>query len=282
MTYMIRYIQGISSREISIGIFFGALFLAILLFLHIRKNASGVIRKKIKLLFDTRLTEAEIAELATLIYYPEEKLDELRDRSALTDAYYLTTVSRLIEVCRLVGGKYTRSKMRKHLEKNGGGFEYIIEELLNCGTESASVSEYHEKILNTVIKIGAAESIIVALADAIKSLVIDHLHIVGDIFDESDDRTSEFTRRGEYLEVDGMMNIYDLLETLEYSDKDFESEYTTVGGWATEMLDKLPEEGDTFNFDDLSVTVTKISNLRVEKLVVKDLRTEDDEDEEEE
>jgi len=152
-------------------------------FLHIRKNASGVIRKKIKLLFDTRLTEAEIAELATLIYYPEEKLDELRDRSALTDAYYLTTVSRLIEVCRLVGGKYTRSKMRKHLEKNGGGFEYIIEELLNCGTESASVSEYHEKILNTVIKIGAAESIIVALADAIKSLVIDHLHIVGDIFD---------------------------------------------------------------------------------------------------
>ena len=106
--------------------------------------------------------------------------------------------------------------------------------------------------------------------------------IVGDIFDESDDRTSEFTRRGEYLEVDGMMNIYDLLETLEYSDKDFDSEYTTVGGWATEMLDKLPEEGDTFDFDDLSVTVTKISNLRVEKLVVKDLRTEDNEDEEEE
>ena len=105
--------------------------------------------------------------------------------------------------------------------------------------------------------------------------------IVGEIFDESDDRTSEFTRRGEFLEVDGMMNIYDLLETLEYSDKDFESEYTTVGGWATEMLDKLPEEGDTFDFDDLSVTVTKMSNLRVEKLVVKDLRTEEEDEDKE-
>lgn len=103
--------------------------------------------------------------------------------------------------------------------------------------------------------------------------------IVGDIFDESDDRTSEFTRRGDFLEVDGMMNIHDLFETLEYSDSDFESEYTTVGGWAAEMLDKIPDEGDTFEYEDLSVTVTKASNLRVEKLVVKDNREDEDDDE---
>lgn len=102
--------------------------------------------------------------------------------------------------------------------------------------------------------------------------------IVGDIFDESDDRTSEITRRGEFLEVDGMMNITDLFEIIDFSDENFESEYTTVGGWATEMLDKIPEEGDSFEYSGLFVTVTKINNMRVEKLVIRDDRPEPEEE----
>ncbi len=96
--------------------------------------------------------------------------------------------------------------------------------------------------------------------------------IVGDIFDESDDRRSEVTRKGDFLEVDGMMNITDLFELLDFDDSNFDSEYTTVGGWVSEILDKIPEEGDSFEYSGLFVTVTKINNHRVEKLVIKDNR----------
>lgn len=151
-------------------------------FLHIRKNASGVIRKKVDQLFGASLSAEERAELATIIYYPEEKLDELRDNIENINDWYKQTMLRLLDVCKLVGRKYTRSKVRKHLEKTAGGFDYIIDELLNSGASTVK-EEYDTQILNTVLKIGATESFIIALASAIKSLVIDHLHIVGDIFD---------------------------------------------------------------------------------------------------
>ncbi len=102
--------------------------------------------------------------------------------------------------------------------------------------------------------------------------------IVGDIFDESDDMTSEITRRGDMLEVDGMMNIDDLFEILELDSDLYESDYTTAGGWAIQMLDKIPEEGDSFEYSGLFVTVTKINNHRVEKLVIRDDRTDSEED----
>ncbi len=151
-------------------------------FSHIRRNASGVIRKKVDQLFSKTITATERAELATLIYYPEEKLDELRDRVSDLSDWYGIVLMRLVEICRLVSSKYTRSKVRKRLKKAAGGFDYIIDELLNSdGAESKT--EYYENIINTIIEIGSAEKLIVAISSAIKSLIIDHLHIVGDIFD---------------------------------------------------------------------------------------------------
>lgn len=152
-------------------------------FLHIRRNASGVIRKKVDMLFSKTITSRERAELATLIYYPKEKLDELRDSVCELDEWLEVTLLRLVDICRLVSSKYTRSKVRKHLVKTAGGYDYIIDELIHKSLEEPNKEDYYDNIIKTVVKIGSAEALIVALCSAIKSLVIDHLHIVGDIFD---------------------------------------------------------------------------------------------------
>lgn len=152
-------------------------------FLHIRSNASGVIRKKVDALFADSMSETERAEFATLIYYPEEKLDLLRPKISDINTWYSDTLTRLLEVCRVVSSKYTRSKVRNHLRATAEGYEFIIDELLNGDYGGENKWRYYENIIKTVIRLGAAESFIIALASAIKSLVIDHLHILGDIFD---------------------------------------------------------------------------------------------------
>ncbi len=152
-------------------------------YLHIRRNASGVIRKKVDRLFSKTITATERAELATLIYYPEEKLEEIKERGLDLNDWYNVTLVRLLEVCKLVSYKYTRSKVRKRLRKVGGGFEYMIDELLHNDGVAEPRAGYYENIINTIIEIGSAEPFIVAVCSAIKSLIIDHLHIVGDIFD---------------------------------------------------------------------------------------------------
>ena len=150
---------------------------------HIRRNASGVIKKKVDALFGKSITAKERAELATLIYYPEEKLDGIKERVSDIDDWYAITLERLLALCRFVSSKYTRSKVNKCLEKVAGGFDHVIDELLNNGNEEKNKISYYDSLIETVINIGAAEQLIVAICSAIKSLVIDHLHIVGDIFD---------------------------------------------------------------------------------------------------
>jgi len=105
--------------------------------------------------------------------------------------------------------------------------------------------------------------------------------VVGDIYDESDDVEQDVVPTGENaFTVDGSMNIEDMFETVEFEPKDFDSEYTTVGGWAMEMLDKLPDEGDSFTYDRLTVTVTEVDDKRVESLrvEVEPLPEEEEED----
>ncbi len=152
-------------------------------FSHIRRNASGVIRRKVDVLFEKTLTPNERAELSTLIYYPEEKLDSNLLIKEEKDNWYKVTLKRLLEVCRFISSKYTRSKVRKHLKRTAKGYDYIIDELLNNDYDAINKGHYYDNILNTIISIGSAEKFIVALCSAIKSMVIDHLHIVGDVFD---------------------------------------------------------------------------------------------------
>ena len=148
---------------------------------HILNNASGVIREKIDNLYETTIPEEERASLATLIYYPDRKLELLKveHRDNLQKWYHQTLV-RLIEICRMVSSKYTRSKVRKTLPQN---FAYIIDELLHADHYAQNKSDYYARIFSTIVDIGRADSFIRALSDVIKRLVIDRLHVVGDIYD---------------------------------------------------------------------------------------------------
>ena len=152
-------------------------------FLHIRRNASGAIRRKVDILFENVMSENERAELATLIYYPEEKLAEIRESGNINDDWYITVIERLVQVCRAVSAKYTRSKVQMTLHAAADGYDHIIDELMSSDNEEKHKGKYYENILKSIIRLDSAERFISALASGIKSLIIEHLHIVGDIFD---------------------------------------------------------------------------------------------------
>ncbi|MEG2202129.1 MAG: fructose-1,6-bisphosphatase [Christensenellaceae bacterium] len=149
-------------------------------FCHILNNASGVIREKVNMLFEKNVSTKTRTELCTLIYYPERKLDDIKQSEADLDEWYRITLYRLIDVCRLCASKYTRSKVRKTLPKD---FEYIIDELLHTDYDDKDKHDYYENIVSTIISIHRSDAFIIALANVIKRLVVDRLHIVGDIFD---------------------------------------------------------------------------------------------------
>ncbi len=149
-------------------------------FAHILNNASGVIREKINLLYSVTVPESERAALATLIYYPARKLELLKATHKDMTEWYGITLHRLIEVCRVVASKYTRSKVRKALPAD---FAYIIDELLHTNYDAKNKEQYYSRIISTIIDIGRADAFIIALATLIKRLAVDRLHILGDIFD---------------------------------------------------------------------------------------------------
>ena len=150
-------------------------------FSHILNNAAGVIKEKVDMIFVTRLSPRERQEICTLVYYPVEKLQRLKEQHVVTPYWYKITLKNLIELAKLLSSKYTRSKVRKALPEE---FSYIIDELLHAQPdEDNNQYIYHEKIIDTIIDIGSADAFIEALAKLIKRLAVDHLHIVGDIFD---------------------------------------------------------------------------------------------------
>ncbi len=149
-------------------------------FLHILNNCSGVIREKVDIVFGNNVFDDERASLATLIYYPEEKLEKIKEEVTNLHQWYRVTLHRLIEVCRWVSSKYTRSKVRKALPAD---FAYIIDELLHTNYDARNKEHYYTKIIDTIVDIDRADAFIIALATLIKRLAVDHLHVVGDIFD---------------------------------------------------------------------------------------------------
>ena len=149
-------------------------------FRHIIRSASGVIREKLDDLFGTTLTRAQRDELATLIYYPEEKLEEIEQNTQDMAEWYRVTFHRLIEVCCLVSSKYTRSKVRKAMPPE---YAYIIDELIHTRYEDEDKRDYYENIISTIYELDRAPNFLISLCTVIKRLAVDHLHIVGDIFD---------------------------------------------------------------------------------------------------
>ncbi len=149
-------------------------------FVHILNNASGAVREKVDNVLRDSLPSDERAKLATLIYYPEEKLTELVKAAPDRAEWYRITLSRLLEICRLCASKYTREKVRRALPRWNGD---IINELLNKNNDIYNKREYFDTVIASIIETDRAEEFIISMCKLIKRLVVDHLHIVGDIFD---------------------------------------------------------------------------------------------------
>lgn len=177
-------------------------------FIHVLKNASGVIKRKINDIFGNSLRQSDIKSLATLIYYPEQKLELMFVNEKNMTDWYKITLYRLIEICRHVSSKYTRSKVRKALPKD---FSYIIEELLHEQPDRLDKEEYYNEIIQTIIRIGRADEFIVALSKLIQRLVVDRLHIVGDIFDRGPGADIIMDTLMDYHSVDIQWGNHDVL-----------------------------------------------------------------------
>ncbi len=149
-------------------------------FLHILNSGSGEVKEKLEELFGNSMTKRDRNDLATLIYYPTSKLALVADEEENLDEWYRLTIHRLVDLCRFVSTKHTRAKVRTYMDPD---YEQILDELIHLVEEGGSRRDQYENIINTIIQIGQAADVIRAICKVIKSLVVDQLHIVGDIFD---------------------------------------------------------------------------------------------------
>lgn len=179
-------------------------------FQHVLRNGSGNVKRKIKELFEGRMSESEIDQFATLVYYPEDKLrlieSAAKDEQKLYQ-WYAKTIERLIELVSFASSKYTRSKLRKALPEQ---FVYISEELL-YKTDNANKKEYYSEIMKRIISLGQADKLITGLAYTIQRLVVDHLHVVGDIYDRGPDPHKIMDTLINYHSVDIQWGNHDVL-----------------------------------------------------------------------
>ncbi len=177
-------------------------------FLHLLKNASGVIREKINMIFDCSMTARQKNDFAALIYYPEQRLSVVKKQVQDMDEWYRMTLFHLIEVLRVVASKYTRSKVRKALPRD---YMYVIDELINMSHQSINKRDYYENIISSIIELHDADSFVIAMCELIQRLAIDHLHIVGDIFDRGDGSDVIIDRLMNYHSLDIQWGNHDIL-----------------------------------------------------------------------
>lgn len=177
-------------------------------FSHVLKNGSGAVRKKIDDVFGDQLEESAKASLATLIYYPKEKMELVKKESDNMERWYKETLYHLIEVCKTVSSKYTRSKVRKALPED---YAYMIEELITEKKEVLNKEAYYQTIIDTVIEIGQSEEFIVVLSELIQELVVDHLHVLGDIYDRGAGPHLIMDKLSKYHSVDIQWGNHDIV-----------------------------------------------------------------------
>lgn len=177
-------------------------------FQHVLKNASGTIKRKVEEIFGQTLRESEKKELCTLIYYPKEKLQLIKKTEPNLQEWYSVILNQLVRVLQGVTLKYTRSKVRKTLPPK---FEYIIQELLHESSINPHKSAYISVIFNSIVSTGSADAFIVAICEAIQCLVIDRLHIVGDVYDRGDGAHIIMDTLLEYHNFDFQWGNHDIL-----------------------------------------------------------------------
>lgn len=177
-------------------------------FSHVLKNGSGAVRRKVNDVFCNTLSNQDKQSLATLIYYPREKMNQILKEKSEHEDWYKITLYRLIQVCKQAASKYTRSKVRKALPPE---FAYVIEELIIEKEGGIDKESYYNAIIQTIIRIGRAEEFIIALCQLIQRLVVDHLHIVGDIYDRGPGPHIIMDKLMQYHSVDIQWGNHDVL-----------------------------------------------------------------------
>lgn len=180
-------------------------------FQHVLRNGSGNVRAKINDLFAKSLSQKEIDELAALVYYPEEKLKLVKnnfDTKGKLNVWYITTIERLIDLITYCSSKYTRSKLRKALPKE---FVYIVEELLYKSNEFNNKKSYYETLVNQIIELEQSDDLIIGLSYSVQRLVVDHLHVVGDIYDRGPQPDKIMDTLINYHSVDIQWGNHDVL-----------------------------------------------------------------------
>ena len=177
-------------------------------FLHITNNASGAIRDRIEMVFGNSLGEGERRNLAALIYYPEQKMEQARASGTDMNDWYRVALYRLIAICRATTSKYSRSKVRKALPKD---FSYIIDELLHTHYVDSDKERYYERIITSIVDLDRAYAFIVALSSLIKRMAVDHLHVVGDVFDRGPHADVILDRLIDHHSVDIQWGNHDVL-----------------------------------------------------------------------
>ncbi|HIZ96179.1 MAG TPA: fructose-1,6-bisphosphatase [Candidatus Ligilactobacillus excrementavium] len=180
---------------------------------HILRNGSGNIKNKIMDVFGGRLTASRLQNFAILIYYPEEKLEYKKrqlqyDEDGALEQWYLDTIQRLIELLEFVSTKYTRSKVRKALDPN---FAYITEELLYTDPQEFDKRSYIDQLMTNLVSLGVTDEFIIATCYTIQQLVVDHLHVLGDIYDRGDHPELIMDRLMSYHSVDIQWGNHDML-----------------------------------------------------------------------
>ena len=178
-------------------------------FEHILNNCSGFIRERVGQAFAMELTRDEQADLCTLIYYPELKLRRLREQDRLTSEWYAITLTRLVRLARRLSGSYTRSKVRKAMPV---AYAYIIDELLHISPDERETRlAYHQRIIDTIVDTGSADDFVCSLAALIKRLAVDHLHVVGDVFDRGPHADKIMERLMAYHSIDVQWGNHDIV-----------------------------------------------------------------------
>ena len=179
-------------------------------FTHVLKNASGQIRRKVDDIFGMSMRESDKRELCSLIYYPEEKLALIKEQESEPgdlDDWYRMSLHQVVEVARFVTVKYTRSKVRKMIPTD---FAYVIEELLFESKSESDRQDYYNAIINAIVEIGRADALIIAICNLIHRLIIDKLHIVGDIFDRGPGAAKIMTLLSGYHNFDIQWGNHDI------------------------------------------------------------------------
>lgn len=180
-------------------------------FQHVLRNGSGNVRSKINDIFQDTLTRKEINEFAALVYYPEEKLNLIKNsfnsKSELNE-WYITTINRLIKLITYASSKYTRTKLRKSLPKN---YVFIIEELLYKSNKYNNKKSYYDKLINQIIDLEQSDDLIIGLSFTVQHLVVNHLHVVGDIYDRGPDPDKIMETLINYPSVDIQWGNHDVL-----------------------------------------------------------------------